>query len=653
MNETDFAALLAFAFVHGLALFPIPAGCKAPTGIVASHATSWSNDSAQWMRWRAENPGCNFGVECGPSGLIVIDIDVLDGVLQREAFAAWWRANVGDEPRQPTVRTPSGGLHIYFRLPASENRAWGQPKLCPGVDVRAGNGYVVAPFSVTNRASDPRVKADGQYVLLRNDIDTAPGALVEHCTRVNKPNRIVSRKLDLAYDGYPVGRGERDFVQNRVNNAIDMLRSAPDGSRNNTLFRASAMIGVHIADGAIDPSIAQELLTEAAVEIGLEESEIEPTILSGFERGAEDGAALGANPAIAFKDVRLVQFAPAASLERPSRGMLKSIGEFCAEYQPLSYAIEEIVRTSSIYALTAVTGSGKTSFLVIAALAIGTARSDLLGREVKPGRVAYCAFENPDDVRMRFMIAAWRFGIDLDALGDKIQIVDARQKPEAILIALDAASASGEFVLIVVDTLQAAFYGDNLNDNVQTGELVRQYRLLTTQLKGHPAVVIAAHPVKNAASENLTPYGGGAILNELDGNLTLTRGAGGNISLHWQGKLRGPDFEPMIYRIDLIVSPQILDAKGRCVHLPVMRPLTDSELLHRAAAEVDTRMKLLKAIADEPKGTQRLWAEQIGRRASIVNRQLKKLQNDGLGDKSGGRWVLTAKGRRAIEEADV
>jgi DNA-binding MarR family transcriptional regulator len=108
----------------------------------------------------------------------------------------------------------------------------------------------------------------------------------------------------------------------------------------------------------------------------------------------------------------------------------------------------------------------------------------------------------------------------------------------------------------------------------------------------------------------------------------------------------------MIYRIDLIASPQILDAKGRCVHLPVMRPLTDSELLYRAAVEVDTRMKLLRAIADEPKGTQRRWAERIGRRASIVNRQLKKLQRDGLADNTGGRWALTAKGRRAIEEAD-
>jgi hypothetical protein len=52
-----------------------------------------------------------------------------------------------------------------------------------------------------------------------------------------------------------------------------MLRSATDGTRNTTLFRASAIFGVHVADGAVDPQLAKDLLTEAALEIGLEDSE--------------------------------------------------------------------------------------------------------------------------------------------------------------------------------------------------------------------------------------------------------------------------------------------------------------------------------------------------------------------------------------------
>src|SRR5262245_62015671 len=33
--------------------------------------------------------------------------------------------------------------------------------------------------------------------------------------------------------------------------------------------------------------------------------------------------------------------------------------------------------------------------------------------------------------------------------------------------------------------------------------------------------LVAAHPIKNAPEDNLLPYGSDAILNEVDGNLTL------------------------------------------------------------------------------------------------------------------------------------
>ncbi len=71
-------------------------------------------------------------------------------------------------------------------------------------------------------------------------------------------------------------------------------------------------------------------------------------------------------------------------------------------------------------AISGNSGSGKTGFNVIAALANATGRADILGREVAKGRAAYCAAENPDDVRMRFMIAAFLLNIDLKALGDDL-----------------------------------------------------------------------------------------------------------------------------------------------------------------------------------------------------------------------------------------
>ena len=42
-------------------------------------------------------------------------------------------------------------------------------------------------------------------------------------------------------------------------------------------------------------------------------------------------------------------------------------------------------------------------------------------------------------------------------------------------------------------------------------------------MPGEPCVIVACHPVKNASDDNLIPRGGGAFLNEVDGNLTATR----------------------------------------------------------------------------------------------------------------------------------
>ena len=58
------------------------------------------------------------------------------------------------------------------------------------------------------------------------------------------------------------------------------------------------------------------------------------------------------------------------------------------------------------------------------------------------------------------------------------------------------------------------------------------------------------HPTKGASRSNLLPRGGGAFLNEFDGNLVLWSHALGEVTeLHWCGKIRGPDFSRLGYRL--------------------------------------------------------------------------------------------------------
>ena len=189
---------------------------------------------------------------------------------------------------------------------------------------------------------------------------------------------------------------------------------------------------------------------------------------------------------------------PVAEAARPGAPItFKNAATFAAEYVPLNYAIEPIIRSASIYTITAKTGAGKTAFNVVAALAVATGRRDILNLDVAQGRVAYLACENPDDIRMRFKIAADLLGVDLDALGDLVMILDRREKPETVCAALAELAEKEPFALVIVDTLAAFFDGKNINDAVEGGEFMRRLRPLT-RINGLPSVIVAAHPVKNA-----------------------------------------------------------------------------------------------------------------------------------------------------------
>lgn len=336
--------------------------------------------------------------------------------------------------------------------------------------------------------------------------------------------------------------------------------------------------------------------------------------------------------------------------EPEPRLAFKTAASFSAEYVPLSYAIEPIIRSSSLYTLTARTGAGKTAFNVVAAMAVATGRADILGREVCKGRVAYLACENPDDIRMRLKIAAWVLGVDLDAVGPDLMILDARAKPEAVHAELLRLAKDQPFALVIVDTLAAFFDGDNINDAVQGGQFMRRLRPLT-QIPGLPAVIVAAHPVKNAGEDNLVPYGSGAILNEVDGNLTLwKKPETGTVQLHWAGKLRGLEFQPALFRFELHGCPDILDAKGREVHLPTLRPALAEAAEEREREAADIGRALINAMLAQPDDTQEEWARAVGRSKSTVNHRLQRLKNEKLVEVVLGKWRVTERGKKAVKQ---
>jgi hypothetical protein len=118
--------------------------------------------------------------------------------------------------------------------------------------------------------------------------------------------------------------------------------------------------------------------------------------------------------------------------------------------------------------------------------------------------------------------------------------------------------------LVIIDTTAAFFEGDEENDNVQAGNYARMQRSLIDTLPGGPAILALCHPVKNAGEDNILPRGGGAYLNEVDGNLTAQE-TDGVVQFHWQGKFRGPDFAPVSFRLRSVTHELLKDSKGRLI----------------------------------------------------------------------------------------
>ena len=99
----------------------------------------------------------NWGVNCGLSGLFVIDVDVKpgkDGLNELNTL----EEHYGKLPETLTVSTPSGGRHLYFRGRGKSTVG----VLAPSVDTRSVGGQVVSTLS------------DGYDILHDNPIANLP-----------------------------------------------------------------------------------------------------------------------------------------------------------------------------------------------------------------------------------------------------------------------------------------------------------------------------------------------------------------------------------------------------------------------------------------------------------------------------------------------
>lgn len=326
-------------------------------------------------------------------------------------------------------------------------------------------------------------------------------------------------------------------------------------------------------------------------------------------------------------------------------------GDFVRSYVPLSYAIEGLLPSGFLYGLTGRRGDGKTAWLIIATVAVIKGEGEkILGFPVRKGRVAYVAKENPDDFKMKLAVNCYIHGLAWGALDASLLVLDGRtDSPEQICKALQIdAEANGGFALVVYDTFQAGFSAagaGDFNDNAAALGFIVRLRPLTGTI-GKPAEIVAFHPIKHANEDDLVPYGGGAIMNEIDGNLTIWKGDTIKLS---QNRVRGPEFEPRSYRIEKLSCEHIVDDKGRQILLPVMRPITALDAQEREIVENQNDIALLRTLQATPEAQQRDLAHVIGISLGGINKKIQRLKTDKLIEKGLNGYRITAKAERLLK----
>jgi hypothetical protein len=205
----------------------------------------------------------NIGLATGRAGLVVVDLDTAEhgqalldgwsiGGISSGADALAHLANQAGHglPETYTVRTPTGGMHLYFLAPQGIKLRNTTSCLGPLIDTRAQGGYVVAAGSVAPA---------GRYELT-DDHEPAPlpGWLLQALTP--QPRETNSATRDIGTDRYS------RYLRAALNREASRVTNAAPGTRNQALFIASCALGQLIAGGALAENDARTALEHAAEE---------------------------------------------------------------------------------------------------------------------------------------------------------------------------------------------------------------------------------------------------------------------------------------------------------------------------------------------------------------------------------------------------
>lgn len=273
------------AIERGFHIFPVAQGSKVPHRLAGEWGSTATNDPNRVIQfWTSIDPNANIGVACKPSSLLVVDLDIakedwkLRGTewehlhtvygprVSGEELFDEMEYKLGEGPRIAfdtyTVRTGSGGRHLYYRWPANWPRISQASPVKGIVDVRGNGGqwggYVLAEGSRTEA---------GEYGESENFPVTLPPVWIRQLVAEKPAAPKIQRPHGIRQPGAVSWTG-----------LVEAVRNAGEGNRNNALVWAARTV---CEEGGTEADALQNL-GPAAADAGLGDMEIERTIQSAF-----------------------------------------------------------------------------------------------------------------------------------------------------------------------------------------------------------------------------------------------------------------------------------------------------------------------------------------------------------------------------------
>ncbi|MFD8483212.1 bifunctional DNA primase/polymerase [Kitasatospora sp. NPDC059673] len=295
----DLLAAALDAAQRGWPVFPLRPGDKRPalhhatrcprTGPCTGGHAGWEQRATtdpDAIRRAWEHGPYNIGLATGPARLLVIDLDVPKHPSDTPP-ARWAKQGVADgadvlaalceQHQQPypastfTVRTASGGTHLYFTAPAGValRNTSGEHGSGLGwkIDTRAAGGYVVAPGSVIG---------DRAYTV---EHDAAPAPLPPWIARLLAPAQPAAVRPAVTIRA----RNGSAYAAAALRNETANVAGAAEGTRNWTLTRAARALGRLVADGRLTRAEVEDALKGAGEACGLPARDVAATITSALD----------------------------------------------------------------------------------------------------------------------------------------------------------------------------------------------------------------------------------------------------------------------------------------------------------------------------------------------------------------------------------